>query len=315
MIRVLHLEPNTIGPYVAGLRALERDITYPLAGGDDAFWIDHGAEYHPFFSGLGEAHFLVALDKDRVVGSVAGILRRATANGVSFTSGYACDYKVAPSHRGSGVAMRMLFSGLREILNPFNPARYRSFQYIYGAAMRGAKGDVSRSARGAHPLKLIRPIGRLAIYFVSPQRLAALDTSDPPASPEPGGLDFSPDIESAAEPPGVVSTAGRKDLRLESSGQSWPLAHLPLGPSAWRPNLPAYLRRAGETLVGKNAGGDACFALDERLAATIAWLRQRDIAPGATATVLAGKNPIAPRGPSIQPLSNFPWIHLATSEI
>jgi hypothetical protein len=319
MIRILHLEPETIGPYVEGLRKLEHDITYPLADGGDAFRIDHGAEYHPFFSNLGEAHFLVALDGDQVIGGIAGILRSARAAGSLVIAGYACDYKLARPYRGRGLAARMLFRGLAEILNPLNPERYRSFRYLYGAAMRGEKGDVTHTARGATPLKLAKPVARLSIYFVTPERLARVEPADAPGPPAPLGLDFSPEAQASAEPPGIVSTAGRKDLRLVSSGEPWPLLHLALGPSAWRPNLAAYLRSAGEAMVARQAPGPACFGLDERLIDQIEWLRRHGIAPGATATIVGFRSPFgldwARPGRMVAPLASFPWIHLATSEI
>jgi len=62
-LRFVHLKSDGIAPYVEGLRALERDIEYPIADGADAFRIDHGAEYHPFFSDLGDANFILGVGK------------------------------------------------------------------------------------------------------------------------------------------------------------------------------------------------------------------------------------------------------------
>lgn len=314
MIHVHHVDATTIARWAPGLRALERDISYPIADGADRFRIDHGPDYHRFFSTLGEAHFLVAVDGERVVGSVAGILRRAEWGGRTFTTAYACDYKVAADHRGAGLASRMLLRGLAEILSPLNPPRYRSFRFVYGAAMRGAKGDVLRSARGAlNPLRLVSPAARLALYFVEPTALARLEPAGCPADVPPGGLDLSPDVATTAEGSGIVSTAGRKDYVLESTRAPWTLVHLPLGPSAWRPTLAHHLRVGGEVLAARGDRGPVCFALDERLTEHGAWLRERGLTPGATATIVAWKLPFS--GRDVPEPRDYPWIHLATSEI
>ena len=67
---------------------------------------------------------------------------------------------------------------------------------------------------------------------------------------------------------GLVSTAGRKDLRRVSSGAQWPLVHLGLGPAAWPSRWVDYLRLA----AADHPGAFCCFALDERLAAHLAWI-------------------------------------------
>lgn len=314
MIRVHHVDAATIARWVPGLAALERDISYPISDGADRFRIDHGPDYHPFFSTLGEAHFLVAAEGDRVVGTIAGILRRATFGERSITTAYACDYKIAPEHRGGGLASRMLLRGLAEILSPLSPSSYRSFRYVYGAAMRGAKGDVLRSARGAlNPLRLVAPAARLHLYFVAPAALARLEPAGCPDSVPPGGLELSPDAAAIAEGPGIVSTAGRKDYVLESTGAPWTLVHLPLGPSAWRPTLGHHLRAGGEALLARGAPGPVCFAIDERLVAHVTWLRGQGLEPGATATIVTWRFPFP--GERVPDPREYPWIHLASSEI
>src|SRR5207248_8774995 len=63
MTRIIRVLAAQLGPYAASLRALEEPIRYPIADGADSFRIDHGADYHAFFSRLGEAHFLLALEE------------------------------------------------------------------------------------------------------------------------------------------------------------------------------------------------------------------------------------------------------------
>ncbi len=297
-MKLLHLRPADLPPYQAGLERLESGIRYPIGDGADHFRIDHGARYASFFERMGAAHFLLAVDGDEVVGNFAGVGKWVEGGGRRVPAVYGADWKIAPAWRGGKLAQRFLWTGLSKIFDPDIP-RWR---LTYVAAMRGARGDVMRSASRWSPMKLGRPAARLAVYFVPRERLMTIDPANCP-SVAPGGLDLSPDA--IANPPGVTSTAGCKDLRLESTGRPWPLVHLPLGPRAWRPSFGAYLRRAADALPD---GVTACFALDERLTDLTSWLRARQVTPGAGCTVYMFRLPLLSPRPE-------PWIHLATSEI
>lgn len=300
MIRTLLVPAAELGPHAAALRALERDITYPLADGQERFFIDHGADYHSFFSQLGEAWFLLALDDAAVVGSLTGILRSARAESDVRTV-YLCDFKIAKSHRGGRVARAMLFEALRRAATE---PRFRRWRYAYGAAMHGEGGDVMRSARGVHPARLFSPAARLRLFFVAPSTLATLDPIGCPPRPRSHGLDLSPDV-AHAHPLGLVSTAGRKDLRLVSTGATWPLTHLGLGPAGWPGSWADYLRAAGAEASTSSA--QCCFALDERLDDHLAWARTRGLVSDTLCTVYAWRLPGGPPRPA--------WIHLSPSEI
>jgi hypothetical protein len=299
-LRFVHVTAAEIGPFVTSLRSLEASISYPIADGADAFTIDHGPEYHPFFSRLGEAHFLLALRGDDVVGSIAGVLRTVSVGAREIPSLYLCDLKLAAELRGRGTARRMLQRGLLEILRHPQGRRVR---LVYGAAMVGERGDVMRSARGTNPLRLGQSIAQLQLYFVSPGRLATLD-ADGPACPLGERLDAS---GPAAD---MVETRGAKDLRLRSSGAAWPLVHLTRAP--WhaepsRENWWAWLRSCGERLSSRTDGAVACFALDMRLEAHHAWLTEAGISPGARCTI---------HGLALtRALRSTRFAHLATSEI
>lgn len=303
-LRFLVTTDSAVVPFAPSLRRLEQSIRYPIADGADHFFIDHGEHYHPFFSRMGRAYFLLALRGEEVVGSVVGVVRRVQAAGREVQGLYVGDLKVARSERGNGLARRMLQRGLGELLRR---PELRACRLLYGAAMRGDKGDVMRSARGLSPLKLGSPTARLVLYFVPPERLARLDTSRAPAPPASPGLELGPAPAAPVEAPGLCSTAGCKDLRLESTGQPWPLVHLPLGPSAWRPSWGAYLRACGEALVERGLTGAACFGIDERLTSHTAWLAGQGVQPDATCTLY-----------SLSLLLGRPageWVHLPTSEI
>ncbi|MBX7100092.1 MAG: GNAT family N-acetyltransferase [Myxococcaceae bacterium] len=298
-VRLLYLRPDGLGPYLGQLAALERDISYPIADGKDRFVISHGAEYHPFFSGLGEAHFLLALHGDEVIGCVAGARRRVLTPGGAVMGGYVGDLKLRRDWRGKGVPARILSHALALSLRRWRELHWR---FAFGAAMRGDRGDVMRAAKGANVMKLSHAHARLDLYFVPPEQLAALDVTRAPATPASKGMDLSPDTRDD-----VVSTAGRKDFVLQSTGKPWTLVHLPRGPSGWGSSHAAYLRRGGERLVREGAPGPVCFGLDQRLTAERAFLGAQGLTPGAVATVYALSTTTKSWGAA--------WTHLATSEI
>jgi hypothetical protein len=305
-IRFVFVTPAELGPYIEGLRAIERATEYPIGDGADVFTIDHGDAYSPFFSTVGQdPRFLVALDGARVVGGAVGMYRDVRIRGRMVRACYGADWKLGHEYRGLGVARQMMTWGFSLL---FKDPTLRAWRYGYVAAMRGADGDVMRVVKGLHPGKLVKAAGTLAVYFVEPSRLAALSLAGTPATPDPdAGVDLSYVPTGHVEAPGLVSTAGMKDLRLRSTGQPWPLVHLPYGPSRWTPSWGAYLRACGESLVVDRPSSVACFAIDHRLDTHIAWLGSQGIAPGAACTVYALDLTLRARRAA--------WLHLATSEI
>jgi hypothetical protein len=303
-LRFKLLRMHEIAPYVGELRELERDIEYPIADGADAFRIDHGGDYHRFFSSMGDSRYLLTWDGDRLISVMSGAKRDAVVRGKTIPSAYLADFKIARAYRGAGISRKIVQWGfLRMLRDP----EYLKWRLIYIAAMRGAHGDVTRTVRGLHPGKLIRPAARLLVYFVEPAKLAALRAESSPAPPSArDGIDLSA-VPRFLEAPGVESTKGCKDLILRSTSAPWPLVHLPLGPAAWSPTFGAYVRACGEALVLRGAPGPACFAIDSRLDDHRAWLSRSAIEPGAVCTVYSLS--LTPRTIGAR------WLHLATSEI
>lgn len=304
-IRFVFVRPAELAPYVEGLRAIERTTEYPVGDGDH-FTIDHGEAYHTFFTTLGQdPRFLVALDGDRVIGGVVGMYKDIRIRGRAVRACYGADWKLAREYRGEGVARQMLTWGASRM---FTDPSLRAWRYAFVAAMRGTHGDVMRAVKGLHIGKLSRPAGSLAVYFVEPGRLASLTVGDAPPPPDPGdGVDLSPGPAGRVEEPGLVSTAGSKDLRLKSTGRPWPLVHLPYGPPRWRPTWGAYLHACGEKLASSRPSSIACFSIDLRLDTHISWLASKGVRHDASCTVYAFDATLRARRAS--------WLHLATSEI
>lgn len=304
-LRFVVVPPEGLAPYVEGLRALERAVTYPIDDGRDRFYIDHGAAYGAFYAGLGsKARFVLALDGDRPVGLLAGALKATwDARGRRQDAAYLGDLKLAPAWRGRGVMARLMWWGLRQVAT--NPD-LRGWRVAFGAAMRGERGDLSRAATGSSPMRWMRPAARLSLWFTSVEALRALPAGGPASPTSPGLLLSAPDA------PPFTDTDGRKDLRLVSSGARWPLVHLPAPPTAWGPDgLSGWLRASGEALAAARPDATVCFALDERLTDATGWLVANGLPVGATATVYVWGWPH--RVAAF--LRGAQWVHLATSEI
>lgn len=294
MTRLVYSAAADLGPYAAGLCALEAGIAYPVGDGADHFTIDHGPSYHPFFSQMGDAHFLIGIDGDDVVASLAGVLRTAVLGDRRIETAYLADLKLAPTHRGGGLNRRIAMKCLQLL---WAKPGLRRWRLAYGAAMRGERGDVTRTLRGLHPGRILRPLARLRLFFEPPDKLRGL--GEGPPRPPQDGLDLSGASGSLFE-----STKGRKDLRLDSTGAHWPLMHLCRPPQQWTDGLGGILAQAADLPTDTVA----CFGLDERLDDHIRWLHAAGVEPGATCTlyalVLPGTLPPA-----------LPWVHVATSEI
>ncbi|WP_426754428.1 GNAT family N-acetyltransferase [Myxococcus sp. Y35] len=303
-VRFVVARPDTLGPYVERLRLLEQGILYPLGDGADHFFIDHGPAYHPFFSSMGEAYFLLALRGDELLGSVTGVARPVAHGTRTVDALYICDLKLARHVRGTGLSTRLLLEGLKQL---FLIPPLRRTRFLYGAAMRGSRGDVMHTARGWNPLRMGRPASRLALYFVPPSRLATLEMRGAPPRPQGHGLCLGPAPGRPLEGAGWCTTAGSKDLQLRSTGCPWPLVHLAAPPEHWTHGWGAYLRTCGEALTARGEAALACFSIDERLEDHVRWLREAGVAPDSVCTVYSLDLSFPVHRPA--------WVHLPSSEI
>ncbi len=294
------VESYELRKWVGDLRALEGLIEYPLD--DDAFTIDHGPEYHPFFSGMGLARFLLVLHEGRAVGTLAGVWRDVEVEGGVVPSLYFGDYKLAREWRGGAVARGMAWHALKEWWKRPDLGGWRM---LFGAAMRGDGGDVTRSIRGAHAGRLLEPAAVLRLFFVEPEVLASADLGPEPRWPG-SWSNLTP-----GESREVVRTDGTKDLRLVRGEGRWPLAHLPLAPQECEGRWGEYLVRAGKRLVDEGGMSVACFGVDQRATRHLAWLERGGIVSGATCTIHAFHIP--ERG---EPhISEVDYVHMSTATI
>lgn len=91
------------------LEAFETEFTYPL-GTTESFHIAHGPDYPRFFRAMGEAACFVAEDRGRVIGTLAGAIRRlGLPDGSEQRAAYFGDLKVTAGSRYG----RVLYSVIR----------------------------------------------------------------------------------------------------------------------------------------------------------------------------------------------------------
>lgn len=294
------VDSSGLVPYIEGLRALEASISYPIDDGRDFFRIDHGSTYHPFFSQMGKARFLVALQGGEVVGGLVVVWRTVEVGGKRYTGLYLCDLKVAKAWRGTGLVRRMLWHVL--VRWPLRKD-FQGWSFVYFAAMRGESGDVAKSFRGWHLGKVVRPISRLSLYFVQLGQLCRLPVNGPPAPCTPG-LNFSPDNHATWQ-----VTLGRKDFQLRSTGCPWSLVHFPRAVqhhASWG----HYLKETAMQLNVDTTDALACFSVDDNLLDQKKWLADQGLERGASCFIYGFSIPfVGPR------LGGWAWAHLATSEI
>ena len=270
------VDANGLQPYVAGLRELEREISYPIAEGTDSFVIDHGVDYHPFFSEMGsKARFLVVLDKGEVVGSAVGVWKPSLILGKEYTGLYFADLKLLPQYRGSNISSNIFWYAIARW--PF-VKDYQGWAFAFFAAMHGDRGDVKRSFSSFHLGQMTRPVAKLRVFFVSPLSLLQLGVGPEMPNSYQGILLSSPQL------PLVKWNDGKKDFRLRSTGEPWKLAHVQVF-SSERQRLGACLQEAGRQIQDISSDTLACFAIDERLSEPISWLAENKIVSDTLCTV------------------------------
>ena len=91
--------------YSEKLKEFEREFSYPL--GQTNFSIKHGLkhDYFSFFEQLGQVHYLVIEEENKIVGSICAILRQF--DGCKKTW-YLCDFKISKQYRGQSLYKKLM---------------------------------------------------------------------------------------------------------------------------------------------------------------------------------------------------------------
>ncbi len=230
---------------------LEKGTSYPL--GEDRFEIDHGEDYFAFFTRMGQLHYYVALDGDRVVAVAAAILRSIPPAPQQEPKKvwYLCDLKVHPEYRGRYVPLSIFVHAFPKL----HPICSRA----YGISMDTDRKRKNRVALmlSRFPLAPMTIATQLEIVSVDSKRMRKV---------EPVLRRYFGDVS-------YLSLEGKKDIILQSTGSAMPLLHVQFGPCA----------EQGYTEPLRDHVHMFCVSEDHPL---LEVLRHHEISPSASATVV-----------------------------
>lgn len=174
---------------------LEKGTSYPL--GEDRFEIDHGADYFAFFTRLGQLHYYVVLDGERVVAVAAAILRRVppASREKPKKVWYLCDLKVHPEYQGRYLPVSIFVHAF--------PKLYPHCSRRYAVSMDADSERPNRVARmlKSFPLAPMAIATRLGIISLDAKQIQ----------------EVAPVLQEHFGCVSYLSLAGKKDIILQST--------------------------------------------------------------------------------------------------
>ena len=248
-IKELHNEEWNV--FQSRIADLEKGTSYPL--GEDQFEIDHGKDYFAFFTRLGQLHYYVVLDGDRVVAVAAAILRNVPRASREEPKAvwYLCDLKVHPEYRGRYLPVSIFVHAFPK-LYPLSPHAYA----------------ISMDADGERPNRVALMLKRFPLAPMSIATKLGIVSLDAKRMRK-----VEPILREHFGRVSYLSLKGKKDIILQSTRAPMPLLHVQFGPCAAQRHtgpLDDYVHMF-------------CVSMDHPL---LGVLKRQAIYPSATATVI-----------------------------
>ena len=291
------LDENQLTPFISDLRAIEKNIEYPLEDGTDSFYIDHGKKYSPFFTQQGyKTRFLIITERDKVIGSIAAVWKKILKKKKTYNCIYASDLKLVPEYRSKGIVKRLLWYLLMRW--PFKKD-FQGWDFSYFCAMQRGKRGVEATFKGVHLGKLTKPMGLLNIYILDPKDLKRFDVKKITYKPK-NEVNLSPHLTNE-----VLWNDGKKNIVSTKDNSLLKLGHL--NPELFYIENEKKLEQAVKQ-VSKRKNGQLCFAIDSRNRNPINFLKKQGIYTETKCMVFSFSL-------FLNPLNSVDTISISTGEI
>lgn len=273
--------PIELQEYQDELIKIEKEFIYPL-NNEENFFISHGDFYSHFFERMGDPRFLLVFYEEKIIGIISATKKKVKFKNKERNCFYLADLKIKKAYRGQSISNQIYWEILKII--PFYPYAWKA-SFFYFVGMIGKEGDVSRSFGKSLPAKMVRPIGKLKIYFAEPEALSRLSASSfDPKNEDMNSLNLSSSLNKIKESPNFTSLQGIKDIVLEQSGEAMRMAHVNLNQLT---DSQVLFRLRSICNTKESAKFDQfCFSLDERRSQLIEFLESQDIVAQSEANIL-----------------------------
>lgn len=201
MIEIKVLQREDWAEFGPKLQAFENVAEYPY--GEDFFKLDHGENYFAFFERMGEPLFHVALDRKKIAGCAAGVLRSLKIDGKETKAWYLCDLKVDRDYALHKIPGKLFKKNLF--------SNYLKCSRGYAISMNPAKGK-------NRVVKLIERFSFAPIRYAGNLNFYSFNQDE--------AQKIQPELESQVGQISYLSLKGKKDLIMKSTGLPLPLFHL-----------------------------------------------------------------------------------------
>jgi hypothetical protein len=292
------LDKEQIKIYVSQFREIEKYIEYPLEDGENTFTIDHGLDYHTFFSQQGhKSRFIAIKNNDRVIGTLAVVWKTIQIIDKNYTAIYFSDLKLDFKYRKKRIIHKLFWYLLK---NWPLKKDFRGWDFAYYCAMLRDGGSVEKSFSILNPARLASGTAMFNIYMVDPEKIRLLNWEEKSVNKVESFINLSSQRNEF-----VFWNDGKKDIISKATKTVMPLGHL--HPQFFINKYSIAHKNAINEISNKD-NALACFAIDNRDKQKIEWLKSNDISTETKCKIFS----FSPFSPSLKNSKN---LYISTGEI